>query len=193
MLRRGSRYRALWSGQAKACPTSVPDLGGACFSLPCWTDRILALARYRPARRRRHIARHQPVLLHQLAGLSRFGVGVPDAHKLHRAWSRLRHHLRHADAQAAIHQVLLGHHDGPRFRRRPRDGFAVDRLGRVHIHHAPRYAFAFERVRRPRPPPPPPPPPHPPGRDAAPRPPRRHLDGLADLELLIAAVHDRRL
>src|ERR1017187_6691300 len=94
MPRRGSRYRA-WSranirrltagrqGKLKHAPP-VLILVGHALACPAWlTDNILALARYYPARRRRHVARHQPVLVHQLVGLARFGVGVLDAHELH--------------------------------------------------------------------------------------------------------------
>ena len=82
------------------------------------------------------------------SGVRRFGVGVLDADELHGRRMRLGHHLRHAHAQSAVHQVLFGDHDGAGLARRPRDRFAVERLDGVHVDHARGDALRFERLRR---------------------------------------------
>ncbi len=96
-------------------------------------------------------------------------------------------HLRHAHAQAAIHQVLFRHHDRAGFGRFA-NGVAVERLHRVHVDHARRNALRIERVRR----------------QQSLRHQQsvgddgdvlalRHFDRLADFELLIGGIDDGRL
>ena len=88
------------------------------------------------------------ILLQQFLGLAGFGVAVVNADKLHDARAGLRHHLRHADAEPAIHQVLFGNHDGAGLRGGARDGIAVERLHGMHVDDAHGHALGFQRLRR---------------------------------------------
>src|SRR5579883_1412020 len=130
---------------------------------------------------------HEAIFFEQLFGFAGLGI-ILKTDKLHRARMQFGDSLGDADPQPAVHQVFLGGDNRARLGGSAPDGLAIERLYRMEVDDARRYAFGFQRF------------------GSADRfghqqavGDDRHigtlhqLHRLADLEFLIAVIDDRRL